>query len=389
MNAWNVIKNSRKAILAGLLLACVLIWATAPAHAAKSRARAVVVMDALSGQFVEEIDADRKVGPASLAKMMTLYLIYLAVEQGQVTWDDEVLISAKAWGTGGSKMFVRERDRIPLKKMAQGIGIVSGNDACIAVAEHLSGSEEGFVEWMNEEGAKIGLTDTYFGTATGLPVRRQITTARDMARMGRALITRFPASLDILSTLEFTHEKITQPNRNGLLTKGIGVDGIKTGHTEGSGYHLVASAKKGDQRFVVVIMGTKSQSAREEEAQRYLMTAFRTFATIDPLKTGAPIAEAVVWKGAADTLSVVPEEIGFVTVRRGQESTVSVTYELPDVVAPVTVGQQVGTLQVHVGEEVVREVSLVAANGVEQGGLFKRLWHGLLLFLSGWLDKLF
>jgi D-alanyl-D-alanine carboxypeptidase (penicillin-binding protein 5/6) len=259
----------------------------------------------------------------------------------------------------------------------------------VAAAEHLAGSEETFVTWMNEEGQRLGMKGTHFATATGLPAPEEYTTADDMARLARALITDFPQVIEVLSTRSFTHENITQHNRNGLLWKDLGVDGIKTGHTEESGFHLVASAKRGDERFIVVVMGTESERAREMIAQRYLMSAFRKYVTVRPLKTDEPLAQAVVWKGKEDVLDLVPQEAGAFTVKRGEEGKVEVTTEVPDVTAPVARGQQVGVARVMMGDEVLREVPLVAAEDVPQGGFFKRLWHTIVLAFRHLLDALF
>jgi D-alanyl-D-alanine carboxypeptidase (penicillin-binding protein 5/6) len=372
--------------LGALLLAA--SWAVPPAEAALT-AKAVAVMDAASGQIVESMNGEVSMGPASLAKMMTLYLVYTAVANGQAAWDDEVWVSEKAWKMGGSKMFIRAGDRIPLKRIVTGIAVVSGNDACVAVAEHLSGSEEAFVAWMNEEAARLGLTHTHFEDATGLPAPEQVTTADDMARLGRALVTDFPQSIEILSTRTFTHEGITQHNRNRLLWKDIGVDGIKTGHTEESGYHLVATAQRDDQRFIAVVMGAEGERAREAIAQRYLMSAFRKYVTVRPLSTEEPLAQAVVWKGTVNRLDLVPAEAEALTVERGQEDQVTVTAEFSEVVAPVQAGQALGTARVLLGEDVVREVDLVAARDVAPAGFFKRLWHAIVLAFRHLLDVLF
>jgi len=382
-------RTLRAASLA-LLLAAGLALPLLPARAeAALTAKAVVVMDAVSGQIMESTNGELTLGPASLAKMMTLYLVYKAVSTGQASWDDEVWVSEKAWRMGGSKMFIREGDKIPLKEIVKGIGVVSGNDACVAAAEHLSGSEEAFVTWMNEEGQRLGLKGTHFATATGLPAPEEYTTADDMARLARALITDFPQVIEVLSIRTYTHEKITQHNRNGLLWKDLGVDGVKTGHTEESGFHLVASAKRGDERFIVVVMGTDSERAREMIAQRYLMSAFRKYVTVTPLHLDQPLAQAVVWKGKVDRLDLVPQEAGAFTVKRGQEDKVVVTTEVPEVTAPITRGQQVGVARVKLGDELVREVPLVAAEDVPQGGFFKRLWDSIVLAFRHLLDALF
>jgi D-alanyl-D-alanine carboxypeptidase (penicillin-binding protein 5/6) len=359
------------------------------AYAASFTAKTVVTVDAHSGQVVEDQSGDVPVGPASLAKMMTLYLIYTSVSQGQVAWDDQVMISHKAFRKEGSTMFLRERSRVSLKDLTYGIGVVSGNDACIAVAEHLAGSEDAFVEWMNEIAERIGMAGTHFGSATGLPAPGQVTTGRDMAILAQRLLGDFPEVLEVLSTRHFSHEGVKQPNRNRLLWKDIGVDGMKTGHTQEDGYHLVASSEKGNQRFIVAVMGADSENSREEIAQRYLMTAYRKFATVAPLLAGESAARVVVWKGAENMVDAVPDNPGYVTVPREQEDTVSVAVTVSEVEAPVKQGQLLGVAQVYVGTDMVREVRLVAARDVDEAGLFKRLWHTFLLMFRDLLDKLF
>jgi D-alanyl-D-alanine carboxypeptidase (penicillin-binding protein 5/6) len=375
-----------------LALTCIVLLTAGPwgiASAAPLTAKSVVVMDAATGKVIESQEAETPVGPASLVKMMTLYLIFKSVAEGKVTWDEKVRISEKAWRTGGSKMFIRAGDRISMRQLAEGIGVVSGNDACIAVAEHLSGTEEGFAEWMNEEGARLGLTHTHFATATGFPAPGQETTATDMVLLGRALITDFPESIEILSTRTFQHEGITQHNRNRLLWKDIGVDGIKTGHTEESGFHLVATASRNGQRFIVGVMGAKGEREREAIAQRFLTAAFRNYATITPLVADVATAQTVVWKGQDDRIDLVPERASMLTVKRGEEGGVEVTTEVEAAVAPVTRGDVLGTATVHFGGEVVDEVPLVAAEDVAQAGFLKRIWHSIVMAFKAFLDILF
>lgn len=359
------------------------------AAAATATAKAVVVMDAVTGQVVEEENGDLQVPPASLAKMMTLYLIYSSVAKGQAKWDDQVWISEKAWRTGGSKMFVKVGDKVPLLELTHGIAIVSGNDACIAAAEHLSGSEEAFAQWMNDEAAKLGLTHTHFADSTGLPAPDQVTTARDMALLARHLVSDFPQSTELLSTKSYTYGGITQPNRNGLLGRALGVDGVKTGHTEEAGFHLVVTAARDGDRFVVAVMGADSEKGREMIGQRYLMDAFRKFVTVRPLNPEVPVAQLVVWKGQANTLAAVPATTGALTLARGEEDKVSIEPEVGEVVAPIHKGDAVGKVKVLKAGQVVEEVDLVAADDVGPAGFFKRLWHSIILAFRHVLDVLF
>ncbi|MBI5135939.1 MAG: D-alanyl-D-alanine carboxypeptidase [Nitrospirae bacterium] len=374
---------------AWLGVALAVLAGAAPAWAVSYTAKTVVTMDALSGQVVESQSGDAPVGPASLAKMMTLYLVYAAVAEGHANWDDPVLAGSNAFHKEGSTMFLREGERVTLRELAYGIGVASGNDACIAVAEFLSGSEDAFVTRMNETAARIGMKHTHFGSATGLPAEGQVTTGEDMARLAYHLIADFPPVIEVLSTQYYTHGGVRQPNRNRLLWKNIGVDGVKTGHTEEDGFHLVASAQKGEQRFIVAVMGADGETSREEIAERYLLAAFRRFATVRAIKPGEPVAQVVVWKGAADSVGAVPDGPVFVSVPREREAEVTVAATVAELEAPVAKGQVVGTAQVYVGTEVVREVSLVADREVPEGGFFTRIWDALVLMFRALLDKLF
>ncbi|MDH5527050.1 MAG: D-alanyl-D-alanine carboxypeptidase [Nitrospirota bacterium] len=373
-------------VLAG---AAALLLATTPAHAAPKAVSAVVVMDAVTGQVVESMEPDKKIGPASLNKMMTLYLLYSSVRDGLAAWDDTVRVSRNAWNPEGSKMFLREGEQVTLRELAVGIAVASGNDACIAVAEHLAGTEPEFVKWMNETGQKLGMTATTFGTATGLPARNQWTTAHDMAVLGRALITDFPDSIAVVSTREMKHDGIAQNNRNLLLWRDMGVDGIKTGHTEGSGYHLVSTAKKGDQRFVVVVMGARTEQARANLSQRYLLSAFQRYATVSPVTPGEPMGEARVWKGMGEQVTVVAKDKTWLTVRRDDVDKLTVETEMRELEAPVAAGQPVGMARVKLGDQVLGEVELVAAEDMAQGGVVSRLLDSVILGSHDFLDKLF
>ncbi|MDH4229364.1 MAG: D-alanyl-D-alanine carboxypeptidase [Nitrospirota bacterium] len=365
---------------------------TAPqaSPASTSAARAVVVMDALSGQVVEAINPDDLIAPASLAKMMTLYLVFDAVREGRATWGDRVLVSRAAWRPEGSKMFLRAGETVTLHDLALGIAVVSGNDASIAAAEHLAGTTGEFANRMNLTAQRLGMAHTRFVTVTGLPAPEQVTTAYDMALLGRALVSDFPESIPLLSAREMTHEKVRQTNRNLLLWRDIGVDGIKTGHTEESGYHMVATAQRDGQRFIVAILGAPGEQVRANLAQSYLQGAFSRYATVDAMSgQGVQVAQSKVWKGAGDSVSGVPREKAFVTVRRDQLDKIQVATTMTDVVAPVAKGQMVGKATISLDGQVVREVDLVADEAVAEGSLPTRLWDTVILTSHDMLDKLF
>ena len=342
--------------------------------------KSAVLIDGNSGEFLYGQNPDERIPPASFVKLMTLFLIFDGVDQGQVLLQDKVWISEKAWRTGGSKMFVRQGDRIPLEKLIKGIAIVSGNDACVAVAEFLQGNEQAFVARMNEKVRELQLQNTQFQTVNGWPAADQYTSARDMALMARAYLQAHPQAVQYHKIKEFTHENIRQKNRNGLLWRDPTVDGLKTGHTENAGYHLVATAERGGQRFIAVVMEAKSEAIREREALRLLNYGFRNFASVSLFKQGDVLLRLPVWKGTVGEVELAASEAGIVTLPIDLQADVSWEARAPErLFAPIKSGQNIGEAVIATKEKVFKIVPLVAVQDVPLAGFFKQVFHSVAL----------
>ncbi len=347
-------------------------------------ARSYILMDADSGQIIMQQQADEPMPPASLTKMMTSYVVEYEADQGKIKYTDPVLISVNAWRTGGSKMFVREGKTVAVEDLLRGIIIQSGNDASIAMAEHIAGSESAFADVMNQHARLLGMNKTNFVNATGLPAADHYTTARDLAILARALIKQFPEQYKIYSEKYFTWNDIRQPNRNLLLWRDSTVDGLKTGHTDEAGYCLVASSVRDGMRLISVVLGTVNEEARARETQKLLSYGFRYFETHSLYSAGQSLQEARVWKGAVDSVQMGLSEPVAVTIPRGQKDQLQATLEMdPLLTAPLTQGQVLGHLKVTLNDTLVAERPLLALQAVEQGSFFKRLWHSVVLFFKG------
>ena len=330
-------------------------------------AQAAVLIDALTGQVLYEQNPSVKIPPASFVKVMTLYLAYDALRAGQLKLEDMVTVSEKAWRIQGSKMFIKVGDRVKVEDLLKGIAIASGNDACIALAEHIAGSEETFVTKMNEKGRLLGLKETHFNNSHGMPVDDQYTTAMDMATLSRRYIEDHPGALALHSSTEYEYNGIRQGNRNTLLQKNIGVDGLKTGHVEESGYHLVATAKRDGQRMIAVVMGCDKVKKRAPEAQKLLEYGFKNFATVEVVKKGASFGPVKVRRGKEKEVLLTADGEARVTVSKGKENSVSVMPQLPAfVVAPIQKGQVVAKAVVQQDGKMVKEVNLLASMSVEK-----------------------
>jgi D-alanyl-D-alanine carboxypeptidase (penicillin-binding protein 5/6) len=352
-------------------------------------AAAAVLMDAGTGQFVYGQNAHQRIAPASFVKVLTLFLVFDAIERGQVQPNDLIPISERAWRTGGSKMFVRVGEHVPLKELIKGIAVVSGNDACVAVAEYLQGSEEAFVRKMNEKIGELGLRETKFQTVNGWPAPDQYTTAADMALLSRAYIQAHPEALEYHKMQEYTYQKIHQYNRNGLLMQDPSVDGLKTGHTEETGYHLVATAKRGDQRFIAVVMDAKNDSVREREALRLLNYGFRNFATVAPFQKGQILGRVRVWKGVEKEVGLAAKTDGAITVPVELKDGVTYTTNAPErFMAPLQLGQALGEAVISAKNVVLKTVPLIADRNIPRAGFFERAMDSVILTVSGSRTKL-
>lgn len=349
-------------------------------------ASAWILMEASTGKVITQTNADQRLPPASLTKIMTGYAVAKEVEKGSLSLDDKVPVSVKAWQTGGSRMFIREGTEVPLRDLLRGVVIQSGNDASVAVAEFVSGSEAAFADLMNIHADALGMKDSQFRNATGLPDEEHYSSAADLARLSRALVTELPEHYRVYAEKEFTYNGIRQENRNKLLQRDRTVDGIKTGHTDAAGYCLVASAVRNDMRLISVVMGADSPAARERETQKLLSYGFRYFETREIYAEGAPVTTTRVWGGAADALTLTVGEPIVETIPRGSYETLQAEMEVDSVIAaPVAAGQQLGTLRVSLGDEQLVERPLIAAQAVGPGGFFKRMWHWLQLLFMSWL----
>ena len=351
--------------------------------------KAWLVMDYATGQVLAGENVDAPVEPASITKVMTSYVIAAEMAAGKIKPTDPVMMSEHAWrsggaGTDGSYSGFEVNKTAPLEQMEKGMVVQSGNDAAIALAEHVAGSEQAFAQLMNAYAKKIGMKASHFVNPHGLTAEGHITTAHDLALLGRALIRDFPEAYSYNKIKEFTVGPITQPNRNLLLWRDPSVDGIKTGHTSSAGYCLMASAKRGDQRLITVVMGDTSENQRAVDSQALLNWGFRFHETHRLYEAGKALASPKVWKGEEDVVRVGVAQPLLVTTARGKYDRLKATMDLPkSLVAPIAKGQKIGTVKVSLDGKVIAQAPLVAVEAVEKGGFFKRLWHELLMWWQG------
>ena len=377
-----------------LLLALVTVFALA-ARAEETipsppqiEATAYFLMDAASGAVLAEHNADVQLPPASLTKMMTTYVLAKEMAAGRVRKDDMVVISENAWSqnplfAGSSLMYIKPGVDVSIQDLEWGVVISSGNDATVALAEHLAGSEAVFAEMMNKAAQELGMTGSYFVNSHGLPDPRHLMTARDLATLSKAIITRYPEHYAIYKEREFTFNNIRQYNRNTLLGVDPTVDGLKTGHTSEAGYCLVASALRDDMRLIAVVMGTASTKARKEAAGSLLNYGFRFYETVEVFGAMHELEKPRIWKGQQDLVSVGLIDRTVLTLPRGKAKDLVTSVELdPQLVAPLAVGDRVGTLKLSLGDKTVSETPVVALQAVEAGGFFVRLWDTIVMWIS-------
>lgn len=340
-----------------------------------------VLMDPKSGRIIMEENSHERLPPASLTKMMTAYIVERELDEGRISMNDMVPISVKAWKTEGSRTFVQEGTEVSVEDLLKGVIIQSGNDASVALAEFVAGSEGAFVDIMNQQAQLLGMKDTSFVNATGLPSEDHYSTAYDLALLARAIINDYPENYPLYAEKHFTYNNIRQPNRNSLLWRDDSVDGLKTGHTEEAGYCLVASAKREDTRFIAVVMGTSSSQARAQEVQKMLNYGFRYYESERLFRSGQELMEARIWGGQADQVSVGLTEDVFVTIPRGSRNQLESTVDLDSVIkAPINVGDELGRVKVSLSGTVLVDEPVLALTEVPEGGLFKRLWDAIKLF---------
>lgn len=373
-----------------LAFAFVLSFMTVPSHAADIppapalAAKAYVLQDFSSGNMIAQQSAHERVEPASLTKIMTAYLVFKSLKNNFLKLDQTVPVSAKAWKAEGSRMFIEPNKPVTVDELLHGMIIQSGNDASIALAEGIAATEEAFADLMNKEAARLGMKNTHYVNATGLPDPQHYTTAYDLSLLAAALIRDFPDQYKRLySVKEYTYNKIKQSNRNRLLWVDPHVDGMKTGHTESAGYCLVTSAKRNDTRLISVVVGTPSETARATESQKLLNYGFQYYETTLVYKQGQPVKALKVWKGHDDMLDATVAHDLYLTLPKGEYSQLkaTVTSKQP-LLAPINAGQPVGTIRFALDGKTIHEEKLVSAEKVEVAGLFGRLWDSIKLWFE-------
>ncbi|MEI6858416.1 MAG: serine hydrolase [Shewanella sp.] len=387
------LNNSLKTLILAPLFACSFTFAApiitpnAPTVAAKS----YVLMDYNTGQIITEKNAHQSLNPASLTKMMTSYVIGQEIKIGNISPTDEVTISEKAWSKNfpdSSKMFIEVGKQVTVDDLNHGIIIQSGNDACVAMAEHIAGTEDGFVDMMNSWAVQLGMNNTIFENSHGLDAENHKSTAYDMALLGAALIRDVPNEYAVYKQKSFTYNGIKQYNRNGLLwDKSMNVDGIKTGHTSGAGYNLVTSATKDGMRLVSVVMGTRSESARKAESKKILSYGFRFFETITPYKTGDSFISQKVWFGDKESVDLGVITDTPITIRRGQARNLQANFELTkELTAPLAKGETVGRIYFQLDGKDIAQFPLVTLEELNEGSWFSQLMDYFMRMFAGWFS---
>lgn len=346
-------------------------------------ANSYLLEDFNSGQAIAANDADKQVEPASITKLMSGYVIFYELREGNLSLSDNVVISKKAWRTPGSRMFVEVNTSVSVADLLKGMIIQSGNDATVALAEKIAGTEESFASLMNEHARKLGMSNSHFVNSTGLPDPEHYTTASDIVKAARAVIRDFPEYYKWYSEKEFTYNGIKQNNRNRLLWRDSNVDGIKTGHTESAGYCLVTSAQKDNMRLISVVLGTKSENARADASQALLNYGFRFYETHKLYDAQSKLANTRIWQGTEKNIDLGLQDTLYVTVPRGQYKNLDASMQIGEhIMAPVNKGVMLGKVMIRLGDQVVADKELIALNSVEEGNLLRKLVDKVLLYFE-------
>lgn len=390
----NITSFAQRAFLFLTLLASPLVWASPQVVPAPPQlaATAYVLMDAATGQVLVGEKGDERLPPASLTKLMTAYIATLEIQTGKIGEKDMVTISEHAWrtggaGSGGSTMFLPVNSQASVGDLLHGVIIQSGNDASIALAEYIAGSEDAFADMMNATAERLGMKNTHFMNATGLPDPQHYSSAHDMAILARAIINEDADHYAIYSQKDFLWNNIKQPNRNLLLWRDKTVDGLKTGHTQEAGYCLVASAVRDGARMITAVFGTNSEQARAAETQKLLTYGFRFFESRTFYQKGTELAQATVWKGQKSVVKAGLAQDLALTMPKGQLEKLQAGMSLnPQLTAPIAQGDVIGKVEVKLGDEVVHSADLVALEPVEEGGFLRRLWDSIKLFFFGFFN---
>ncbi|MDH5394111.1 MAG: D-alanyl-D-alanine carboxypeptidase [Gammaproteobacteria bacterium] len=376
-----LIKNS---LILSLMCFVFSAHAAIPVPAApKLSAKSFLLIDINSDTVLAQKKIDRSIEPASITKMMTAYVVYKELEIGRISLDEMVPISEKAWRMKGSKMFVEVGSKVRLGDLLMGLIVQSGNDASVALAEHIAGTEVIFADYMNQYAKTLGMNKTNYVNSTGWPHHRHKTTARDIAVLAKALITEFPEHYQLYSEKSMTYNGIKQYNRNKLLWRDKSIDGIKTGHTDSAGYCLVASAKRGDMRLISVILGTRSNKARTDQSQKLLNYGFRFYESHALYVAGEGLKDVRIWEGEKENLALGLKQDLTVTIPRGQYKKLEASMEIDQtIIAPVKKGQEMGSVHVKLNGDEIISMPLVALNTIEKGGLLQRAKDKIILMFD-------
>ena len=377
----------RNILLCGMGAA--ILFASANALAIDTKAKNMILIDYTTGEYLYEKDIAEPIPPASMSKLMTIYMIFYKLRDGSLSLEDTFKVSENAWrkggaASGGSTMFLSIGDEVKIDELLKGIIIQSGNDACIVAAENIAGDEDAFVDRMNQKAQEIGLTHSHFANVTGLPHPDHRMSVEDLAKLARRIIEEFPQFYHLFSQREFVYNNIRQGNRNPLLYSMPYADGLKTGHTEEAGFCLTASAKKGDRRIIGVMTGLKSNKERSEEADKMMSWAFREYDNYTLKQKGDKIADLPVWYGTDKTVPMVVSADIIKTVRKSDRNKIKMTaaYDKP-VKAPIQMGQQLGVLKIEVPGAQIKEIPLVAGQTINKVGLWGRISANIKYLLSG------
>ena len=347
--------------------------------------KAYILIDANSGKVIAEKNSQVRLPPASLTKVMTLYVVSKALANNQIHLDDTVRVSKNAWKIGGSRMFVKEGQMVTIENLLKGIIVDSGNDACVALAEHLGGSEIGFTDLMNNQAKNLGMHDSHFTDTTGLPNKDLYTTAEDLAKLSRAIVNDFPQYYHWYKEKWFTFNGIRQPNRNRLLWRDSQVDGIKTGHTNDAGYCLISSAKRNDMRLIAVVLNSPSESTRADDSERLINYGFRFYETHQLYKANQPINKVKLYKGNNKNISLGLMRDSFITIPSGQYKRLAISSNIPEFIeAPIKKGQKLGDLVVKFDDKVIETQPLYALTEENAGGMYTRAVGAMQIMFAKW-----
>jgi len=379
----------QKRARAWLIVLCVLNWSTADAGlksvipAPQLGAKSHILVDYLTSSVLAEHNANERLEPASLTKIMTVYVAGHALQSGLIALDDEIKVSEKAWRMEGSRMFIEAGKRVSVDDLLQGVIVQSGNDASVALAEHISGTEDVFASVMTDHARKLGMTNSNFTNSTGLPDPDTYTTAKDMAVLSSALIREFPKLYARFDIQEFTYNNIRQSNRNRLLFLDESADGLKTGHTEAAGYCLVSSAERDGVRLISAVMGARSDTERTEASLTLINHGYRFFETRELYRDSEVITTLKIWKGAAEKVDLGPSDTVFVTIPRGRYDDLKATANVDaPLIAPISKGQTLGRMVISLDGEQLAAVPLLALDGIDTGSFFARLYDNVMLIFE-------